>query len=136
MKIIGLDGEVYHLNISKNSHARGVVSSHHARARDLLVGLYPLELVFEEVTLPGSKTLMGKNLVVDFYLPGKSLMVEVHGEQHYKFVEHFHGNKLEFARAKMRDKNKREWCELNGVVLVEFPYNEDNEEWLKRLNQS
>lgn len=35
-----------------------------------------------------------------------------------------------------RDNEKKEWCELNNIQLVELPYNEDINEWRKRIEYS
>ena len=36
-------------------------------------------------------------------------------------------------RAKARDKDKKEWCSLNGIRLVEFNYNEEKEDWISKI---
>ena len=46
------------------------------------------------------------------------LMVEVQGEQHYRFVPHFQKHVTKFWDARQRDMNKQEWCRLNDVTLV------------------
>tara|TARA_R100001230_G_C5556573_1_gene82519 strand:- start:421 stop:552 length:132 start_codon:yes stop_codon:yes gene_type:complete len=40
---------------------------------------------------------------------------------------------LGFAKAKKRDREKLEWCELNGITVVELSYEEDEDEWRTRL---
>jgi hypothetical protein len=60
-------------------------------------------------------------------------MVEVQGEQHYKFNNHFFDNKLEFYRAQARDRLKEEWCVTNHFFLIQLPYNETDEKWLERI---
>ena len=42
-------------------------------------------------------------------------------------------NKMAFYKAKARDMEKREWCELNNMRLVELNYNEDIDEWRKKI---
>jgi len=95
-------------------------SEPHAKARDILKELYPTDTICEEVPLPGEK------LFGDLYLPLRKLMVEVHGEQHYKYVSHFHGSIKGFLDSKARDKRKQEWCDINGIKLVVLPYNEED----------
>ena len=82
----------------------------------------------EEVGLPGSNGLR-----VDFYLPLRQLAVEAHGEQHYRFIMHFHNTMMGFLQSKERDQKKREWCALNDVRLVELPFDEQSEGWLMRM---
>ena len=66
-------------------------------------------------------------------MPLNRTCVEVHGEQHYKFVGHYHNNALGFMKHKKRDKEKLEWCELNGIKYIELPFNESDSEWLNRI---
>ena len=75
---------------------------------------------------------VGEGLFLDFYLPQKSLAIEVHGRQHYEFNDFFHRDKKAFARQKANDRRKREWCEVNNIVLVVIDVGE-NEEKIKSL---
>ncbi len=60
-------------------------------------------------------------------------MIEVQGSQHYKYSPRFHNTKMDFLDAKARDRDKKTWCELNGIRLVEFPFNENNKQWTERV---
>jgi hypothetical protein len=66
----------------------------------------------------------GSQMFIDFYLPTLNLAVECHGEQHYSFTAHFHGDKEGFEASKVRDANKREWARKNKVYLLEIPYHD------------
>ena len=67
--------------------------------------------ILEEVTLPGTKTSSRRTLLyADLYIPNRDLIVEVHGEQHFKFNSFFHKDKMAFFKAQARDKDKRAWC--------------------------
>lgn len=127
MKVKGLDGREYPWNLTGrqvNADDLRPRSALHKAARQLLNELYPVSPILEEVPLPGSGSLKA-----DFYLPKQKLMVEVHGEQHYKFSKHFHGTKANFLEACKRDANKITWCELNNIQLVSLPYSENVDEW-------
>jgi hypothetical protein len=130
MKVQGLDGRTYSWNLSGHvpllSEESG--SQYHERCRLLLSRLFPLDRRLEEVPLPGSGELRG-----DFYLPGRRLMLEVHGRQHYEFVAHFHKTRLGFLQSQERDQKKKEWCGINGIVYVELPWNESDDDWSKRI---
>ena len=108
------------------------VSEPHTRARKILKALFPCDKILEEVTLPGSRK-NGSVLYADFFIPKKMLMVEVHGRQHYEYVPFFHVNKLGFIKSKLRDSDKREWCEINNIEFVELPYNMTDEEWREKI---
>lgn len=60
----------------------------------------------------------------DFYLPDNRLIIEYHGEQHYKNIPHFYkGKKLRnFAVQRQRDQYLRDYCERVGLSLLEIPY--------------
>ena len=36
---------------------------------------------------------------------------------------------MAFFKAQARDKDKRAWCKLNHINLIELNYNESEEEW-------
>lgn len=131
MKVLGLDGRQYPFPPSgkmPNDNDSRNRSSLHLRTREILRKMYPTERVLEEVSLPGTR-----GLSADFYLPSQKTVVECHGEQHYKFIGHFHGSKLNFLRSKNNDARKKEWCVLNNISLVELPYSENEDEWQARL---
>jgi hypothetical protein len=133
MKIIGLDGKEYLWNVTKYK-ARAKCSKLHARARTVLTTEFPYDTIYEELTLPGLKDERQTSpLYADFFVPTRQLMVEVQGEQHYKFNSHFFDNKIEFFRAQARDRLKQEWCHINEFMLVQLPYNETDEQWLQRI---
>lgn len=133
MKVKGLDNRLYnwkllnHVPLGDDERNR---SKYHLAARQLLTQLFPTDRVLEEVPLPGSG-----GLTADFLIPAEKLIIEVHGEQHYKYVMHFHGSLLGFIAARKRDMNKKRWCELNGIRLVELPYTEAVDEWRRRIRE-
>src|SRR3990167_9072520 len=118
MKILGLDDKEYSLSLSSSTSN---TSKLHNKARELLVELYPFDRIFENITLPGSKTQYRKSLLfADFLILSIRTMVEVQGEQHYKFNAHFFQNKMEFFKAQARDRDKKKWCEINNICLIEL----------------
>jgi len=106
-------------------------SSYHLQARDLLSSLHPTLQILEEVTVNIRK---GQIAYLDFYLPLLKWCVEIHGEQHYKFVPYYHGNMMSFLKSQKKDKEKKEWCELNHIKYIELSYNENIEEWKTKLS--
>ena len=67
---------------------------------------------------------MGSQLFFDFYIPALNVIIECQGEQHYKFVSHFHGVISEYKEAKRRDQLKREWAQQQGIPLLEIKFDE------------
>jgi hypothetical protein len=131
MKILGLDGK-YH----KWNHAckRKVKSSKlHVAARELLHIIFPLCFIAEEVYLPGTKINRHKTLYADFYIHSERLLIEVHGEQHYKYNSFHYSDKLVFYKAQGRDHDKQRWCAVNDITYLELPHYESIEQWRKRI---
>jgi len=62
----------------------------------------------------------GVKLFFDFFLPELGLLVEVQGEQHDRFVPHFHVDREGFLAYKKRDRLKKEWATQQGLTLLEL----------------
>ncbi len=116
--------------------ARGKIankSSFHIQARELITSIFPTLQILEEVPIPLRKS---ETLYLDFYLPLKKMCVEVHGEQHYKFITFYHNNMMSFLKAQRRDREKQEWCELNDIKLIVLPHFENQDQWMEKLNNA
>ena len=125
MYVKDLDGNLSLWNLTGNI-VKGSIenkSSYHLKARSLLKQLYPTMQILEEVPISTHKS---ETLYLDFYIPLIKKCIEIHGEQHYKFVSHYHTNKLAFLRAQKRDKEKKEWCETNGIKHIELSYQQQD----------
>lgn len=62
-----------------------------------------------------------KRLRFDFYIPNKNICIEYQGEQHYRPVEYFGGEK-KFKDQVKKDNLKRKFCKENDIKLIEIPY--------------
>jgi hypothetical protein len=133
MLIKDLDGNNHNWLLTGNM-AKGKVSnksSLHLKARELISVTYPTMQVLEEIPIQVRKS---ETLYLDFYIPLKKICIEVHGEQHYKFVAFYHHNMLNFLKAKKRDSDKAEWCEINSIKYIALPYDENSDQWQDRIN--
>lgn len=126
MNVKDLDGNFYNWHLTGNIVKDRVInkSSYHLNARSLLHNLYPTMQVLEEVPINIRRS---ETLYLDFYIPLIKSCIEIHGEQHYKFVAHYHANKLAFLKAQKRDKDKKEWCSINGIKYIELPFDKEKE---------
>lgn len=133
MKVVGLNGREYNLDTKKFLISTRIRRSfYHLLARDLVVDIFHPYQVLEEVTLPGSSNKKSK-LALDFLIPSCTMGIEVHGEQHFKYTPFFHKSKIGFAQAKRRDLDKKEWCRINDIKLVELRWDEDPEYWREKI---
>jgi hypothetical protein len=108
-------------------------SSLHIKARKLLHEIFETCLILEEVVIP---IFQGEILYFDFYIPLYKLAIEIHGEQHFKFTPFFHDNKSHFLYQQKCDRDKKTWCEINNVGLIELFYNESEEIWKTKIKIS
>lgn len=129
MKFLDLDGNEYSINIKKYSINTRPCSALEEKARELLQKLYPNDVILEQFPI-----LTDKNTIFgDFLLISRNLLIEVDGQQHTKFNQFFHKNKLEFLKAKTRDKKKHEWAKINGYSIVRLSFDEDIETWENKI---
>ena len=99
------------------------------RAKKFLKKYWLRHVVFEELPVAGTK------LSLDFYNANEKIAVEVQGAQHIKFVKFFHGTKANYIDQKRRDAQKREFCVINGIKLVEiFPEDKINKSLFKKFD--
>lgn len=130
MKVKDLSGKIHNWSLKGyiiNSAESRPRSELHKAVRELLKIEYPTDNILEEVSVPGEQ------LYLDFFLPLRKICVEIHGEQHYKYVPHFHGNIQGFIKSKERDARKQKWCEINGIQYIPLKYNGGIDEWRKQV---
>lgn len=133
MKFLTLNNVEYSINLGK--YINNVVKSSDMKnkVKEVLRKKYPTVSILEEVPIKiqiggGSKT---STLYLDIYIPMLDLAVEINGEQHYRFIPHFHGSIDKFMRQCDNDKKKKKWCELNGISLISIM--DKDPEWQKQL---
>lgn len=92
-----------------------------------LQALYAGIPILEEFSIPDSK------LSLDFFIPVFRVAFEFQGEQHDQFNSFYHKDKTDFIKQQQRDVDKREWCEINSIRLIEVRDPEISLDDLKRL---
>lgn len=70
--------------------------------------------VYEEFPVYGTRQR------VDFINFSLNIAIEVNGQQHDKFVPHFHKNAQGFIKSLRLDREKQEWLDLNNIHLIEL----------------
>ena len=61
----------------------------------------------------------------DFYIKELSILIECHGEQHLRFVKHYHGDMTNYYKQVIRDRAKEAYAHVNNYILVKFFYDEE-----------
>ena len=137
MKVKGLDGKEHVWTLSSSSLKDDSRSGLHLKARQLLNELFPYDKIYEDVTLPGSnRQTRNSTLYGDFYIPIRSIMIEVQGNQHNEYVKFFHKTKHNFYKSLQRDKDKAEWCNINGITLIKLNHDQTVDQWRKCINEA
>ena len=77
-----------------------------------------------EKTFDSLKGVRNGLLSYDFYLPNYNLLIEYQGEQHFRSIEYFGGEKA-FIKQQEHDKRKRKYAKLHKINLLEIRYDED-----------
>ena len=133
MKVKGLNNREYHLDLKKyivRKNDKTKKSKYHILARNLIKETFNSYTILEEVKLPGSRDPSKKSaLFLDFLIPGVTMGIEVHGQQHYEYSQFFHKTKAGYYHSLKRDQIKSDWCKLNGINLVILKYSDDIEKW-------
>lgn len=81
--------------------------------------VFPLEYIEPEYYI----YYKGSRLFFDFYIKSLGILVEVQGEQHFKYSSHLHGNDVEKFRAqKYRDNLKKIYIEENPKLTLVYFY--------------
>ena len=137
MKVLGLNNREYNLDLKKyivRADDTTKKSKYHLLARKLIKEMFNGYTILEEVKLPGSRDASKKSaLFLDFLIPGVTIGVEVHGQQHYEYSQFFHKTKAGYYQSLKRDQTKQEWCKLNGINLIVLKYSDNIEKWRKQI---
>lgn len=118
MKLFDINGTLVSVDVRESSfpikpRSRSILQG---QLGEQLIAKYPQQTILEDFIIPGSK------LSLDFFIPRLKKAYEVNGDQHYQSIPFFHGaiNENKFAKQVNRDIKKAEWCEMNGIDLIEI----------------
>lgn len=103
----------------------------HRKTFETLKKMFPLATIKQEYPIKvGNKTLFIDILVEKPF----RVAFECHGEQHFRYVGHFHDSPADLHRQQRHDASKAYWCEQNGIPLVVIRYDDlIDEEFIQNL---
>jgi hypothetical protein len=92
---------------------------------------FPYNIITKEYYVKYDNT----KLFFDFYIKDLGLLLEIQGQQHDRFVKHFHTDREGFLASKKRDNLKKEYCENQSLILVEIRSEKELEKgkFIKRI---
>ena len=72
----------------------------------------------------------------DFEIPKSKIIIEVQGNQHLQYIQHFHGSYENFEYQQLKDRMKKEFAENKGYTVIYITYDmfKDNK-YKEFLNQ-
>ena len=116
MRVHGLDGKNTSWDLRESKfpmRSQGACKSKIQFAcGQILKQQFPLDLILEEVTVPGEQ------MYLDFFLPNRRIAVEVQGQQHFDYSPFFHQSQKNFKASVARDQRKQRWCDINDIRLI------------------
>lgn len=80
---------------------------------------FKIYVVVEDARPPWLISSLGGQLELDFFIEEINIAFEVQGEQHDRFVPHFHKDAKGFTDQQRRDSEKRYICERYAITLYE-----------------
>jgi len=87
----------------------------------ILKELFPLNTIVKEHYV----NFNGERLFFDFFIKDLNVLIEVQGEQHTRFIKHFHGDQQKLIGQKKRDNLKIEYAHGVDVSFTRFNYDEE-----------
>jgi hypothetical protein len=87
----------------------------------LLREVFPLNTILKEYYV----SYKGTKLFFDFFIKDLGVLIEVQGEQHARFIKHFHEDKLMLIAQKDRDNLKIEYAQEEDIAFTRFYFDED-----------
>lgn len=68
---------------------------------------------------------VGDKLTLDIYLPAYNIGIEYDGIQHFKEINFFHKEHIDFLNQQARDRRKDDLCKELGIELIRIAYTEN-----------
>ncbi len=115
MNFVGVDGQIHIITTNPRKYPLRLSAS-----KLHLEAMAKVEQEFGNYDILHEFPVAGSKMRFDMFLPQINVAVEAQGEQHDKYVKHFHRNRKKFAQARMRDEKKKSFCIRNQISLYHY----------------
>lgn len=90
-----------------------------SKVHKAIVQYFKTELYGFNISQNHAIKIDNKTLYADIYCNSPlNFIIEIQGEQHFKFIPHFHKSMANFKKACTNDCLKKEWAELNDFIYI------------------
>lgn len=112
MKFLNIEGRTISVSLEHAAKSKRPqrASTCQSRVREALKIIFQSVDIYEDFYVDG--------LYLDFFIPTAMLAIEVDGSQHEQFNKFFHKTGAGFSNHIRRDERKKEFCEINDIVLI------------------
>lgn len=115
-----------------------MTSKHTSKGEQKIIDILNANNIFfkREVSFEDLKGIKNNLLRFDFAIYRNNrlfCLLEIDGEQHFKFIKHFHKNIFNFYKAKEWDRRKNSYCLRNNIPLIRIPYWDINNLTLNKI---
>lgn len=93
-------------------------SKNHNIIKDIHLSCFPSHRINQNIYLSLDMNGRQKKCEFDIYDKTFNLLIEIHGNQHYKFTPFFHKDKSDFIMQQVRDEEKKKWAIVNGYIYL------------------
>lgn len=114
-------GHSWFARIQHRCDGRGCPNCKSSRGEVRISQFLNTKEVFYEQESAFSDCKRERCLPFDFWIPEMNLAIEYHGEQHYRSVPLWGGDK-KFEYRKQNDEIKKSYCKKNKIKLIIIPY--------------
>lgn len=110
--------------VSKKGHNCNAVKSSGECVVEDFLKRNQIDYLTQRQTLNCVNPKTGATLPYDFEIPKAKVVIEVQGEQHFRYTPYFHGSVENFEYGQWRDRYKREYAEKCGYFFLQITYDD------------
>lgn len=92
------------------------------------------QIRIQRETLCCTNPITNRQMPYDIEIPSLKILIEIQGQQHFEFIEYFHGSIENFYYQQRKDNYKKLFAEKNGYTLIYITYDDiKTNEYINKL---